>query len=29
MKAKDIKCNEDILNYIEGCVNDFETGVTA
>lgn len=28
MKAEDIKSNEDLLNYIEGCVNDFEMGIT-
>lgn len=28
MKLEDIKSDEDILNYIEGCFNDFEAGVS-
>jgi hypothetical protein len=28
MKLSDIKSNETLLRYIEGCVNDFEANVS-
>lgn len=28
MKAKDIKSVDDVSNYIEGCLNDFDEGIS-
>jgi hypothetical protein len=28
MKAEDIKTIEDAENYVEGCINDFEAGIS-
>jgi hypothetical protein len=29
MKVEEIKTAEDILRFIEGCMNDFESGVSS
>lgn len=29
MNVNEINSSEDILNFIEGCLNDFETGVSS
>jgi hypothetical protein len=29
MKVSYVKCAEDLLNFLEGCLNDFETGVSS
>lgn len=28
MKAEDIKNKEDANNFVEGCINDFEAGIS-
>jgi len=29
MKATEVKSEQDILNFLEGCLNDFETGLSS
>ena len=28
MKAEDVRTGEDVERYIEGCINDFEMGIS-